>query len=87
MVNGPHRESSMTLSKLTCQVNDYSDEILDFVNADGKGELYAKFVRRFLTYIPIDYRSKDKIELFGDFTHEFQNAENKHNWVTKVKKL
>lgn len=70
MVNGPHHKSSMTLSKLTCQINDYSEEILDFVNADGKGELYAKFVRKFLTYIPIDYRSKDKIELFGDFTHE-----------------
>ncbi|GAB4162265.1 MAG: hypothetical protein Tsb006_0270 [Rickettsiaceae bacterium] len=65
-----YRNKSLTLSKLNCRINDFSSQILELVNAESKGELYTKFVRRFLTYIPIDYRSADKIKLFGDFTHE-----------------
>jgi NAD-specific glutamate dehydrogenase len=70
MVQKPPHSKSLALSKLHCKINDFSSEILEIVNAESKGDLYTKFVRKFLTYIPIDYRSKDKIELFGDFTHE-----------------
>jgi glutamate dehydrogenase len=61
---------SLSLSKLNCKINDFGPEILELVNAESKGSLYTKFVRRFLTYIPVDYRSKEKIRLFGDFTSE-----------------
>ena len=70
MVKSPNHNKSLALSKLQCRINDFSAEILEIVNAESKGGLYTKFVRKFLTYIPVDYRSKDKIELFGDFTHE-----------------
>ena len=70
MVKSPNHNKSLALSKLQCRINDFSSEILEIVNAESKGGLYTKFVRKFLTYIPVDYRSKDKIELFGDFTHE-----------------
>ena len=63
-------KKSLSLSKLNCKINDFSTEILDLVSASGKGELYKKFVEKFLTYIPVDYRSRDKIKLFGDFTNE-----------------
>lgn len=70
MVNDLTIKKSLALSKLNCKINDFSTEILDLVSASSKGELYIKFVQRFLTYIPVDYRSKDKIQLFGDFTYE-----------------
>lgn len=62
--------NSLALSQLSCKIDDFSSEILDIVNAEEKGELYTKFVQQFLKYIPVDYRSRDKIELFGDFTYE-----------------
>ncbi len=70
MVKSPNHNKSLALSKLQCRIKDFSSEILEIVKAESKGALYTKFVRKFLTYIPVDYRSKDKIELFGDFTHE-----------------
>jgi glutamate dehydrogenase len=70
MVNDLTIKKSLALSKLNCKINDFSSEILDLVSASSRGELYVKFVQRFLLYIPVDYRSKDKIKLFGDFTHE-----------------
>jgi len=70
MVKSPNHNKSLALSRLHCKINDFSSEILEIVNAESKGGMYTKFVRKFLTYIPVDYRSKDKIELFGDFTHE-----------------
>lgn len=70
MFKSPNHNKSLALSKLQCRINDFSNEILEIVNAESKGDLYTKFVRKFLTYIPVDYRSKDKIELFGNFTHE-----------------
>ncbi|MDA9163790.1 NAD-glutamate dehydrogenase, partial [Rickettsiaceae bacterium] len=70
MGNNSNIKKSLSLSKLNCRINDFSSEILDLVDAGSKGGLYTKFVRRFLRYIPVDYRSEDKIKLFGDFTHE-----------------
>ena len=70
MVNSSNIKKSLALSQLNCKINDFSSEILELVNADSKGGLYTAFVRNFLKYIPIDYRSRDKISLFGDFTHE-----------------
>ena len=63
-------KKSLALSELNCKIDDFSTEILDLVSASSKGDLYKKFVEKFLMYIPVDYRSKDKIKLFGDFTHE-----------------
>ncbi len=70
MVNDVDIKNSLALSRLNCKINDFSSEILDIVEAENKGELYKKFVRQFLKYIPVDYRSRDKINLFGDFTDE-----------------
>lgn len=70
MNKNSHNKKSLSLSKLNCAIEDSSLEILELVKASSKGALYTKFVKRFLTYIPIDYRSKDKIALFGDFTDE-----------------
>ncbi len=61
---------SLSLSKLNCQLKDTSSEILKLVNAKSKGELYTKFVCNFLKYIPVDYRSTDKVSMFTDFTEE-----------------
>ena len=70
MVNNSTNNKSLALSKLNCKIDDFSIEILDLVSASGKGDIYRKFVERFLMYIPVDYRAKDKIKLFGDFTDE-----------------
>lgn len=70
MSNGVDRMGSLSLSQLSCKIDDFSSEILEIVNADSRGELYTKFVKQFLRYIPVDYRSRDKISLFGDFTYE-----------------
>ena len=63
-------KKSLAIRKLNCKINDFSTEILDLVNASSKGELYTKFVEIFLMYISVDYRSRDKIKLFGDFTQK-----------------
>ncbi|PCJ25470.1 MAG: glutamate dehydrogenase [Rickettsiales bacterium] len=79
-------KKSLYLSQLNCTIADISSEILDLVKGDKKGGIYTKFVRNFLKYIPIDYRSKDKIDLFGDFTHEaFEFFKNKPAGEHKVK--
>lgn len=70
MGNNLTNKKSLALSELNCKIDDFSTEILDLVSASSKGNLYKKFVERFLMYIPVDYRSRDKIKLFGDFTHE-----------------
>ncbi len=70
MGNNLTSKKSLALSELNCKIDDFSTEILDLVSASSKGDLYKKFVERFLMYIPVDYRSRDKIKLFGDFTHE-----------------
>lgn len=73
MGNNLTSKKSLALSTLSCQIDDFSVEILDLVSATSKGDLYKKFVEKFLMYIPVDYRSKNKIKLFGDFTHEAYN--------------
>jgi len=70
MGNGANMKKSLALSQLNCKIDDFSSEILEIVNAESKGELYIKFVKQFLKYIPVDYRSRNKISLFGDFTYE-----------------
>ena len=88
MGNNLTSKKSLALSKLNCKIDDFSTEILDLVSASSKGDLYKKFVERFLIYIPIDYRSKDKIKLFGDFTHEaYDFFLNKPNGIRKIEIL
>lgn len=60
-------KASLALSRLTCQMPDYN-EILEFAKAKRREILYEIFVQKFLSYIPIDYRNSNKIELFGNFT-------------------
>ncbi|MFK7968197.1 MAG: NAD-glutamate dehydrogenase [Rickettsiaceae bacterium] len=75
----------LSLSKLNCSIDDFSTDILDLVKAKDKGDLYKKFAQKFLTYIPIDYRSKDKLSLFGDFTNEaFQFFKKRTNNERKI---
>lgn len=68
--NTSNRKTSLDLSELNCEINDFSSEILRLADSKNKGILYSKFVKRFLTYIPVDYRSIDKIQLFEEFTSE-----------------
>ena len=88
MGNNLTSKKSLALSKLNCKIDDFSTEILDLVSASSKGDLYKKFVERFLMYIPVDYRSKDKIRLFGDFTHEaYDFFLNKPDGIRKIEIL
>ncbi|MEM6338351.1 MAG: glutamate dehydrogenase, partial [Pseudomonadota bacterium] len=85
MGNNLTNKKSLALSELNCKIDDFSTEILDLVSASSKGDLYKKFVERFLMYIPVDYRSKDKIKLFGDFTHEaYDFFLNKPDGIRKI---
>jgi glutamate dehydrogenase len=75
----------LSLSKLNCSIDDFNTDILDLVKIKDKGDLYKKFAQKFLTYIPIDYRSKDKLSLFGDFTDEaFQFFKQRTNNERKI---
>jgi glutamate dehydrogenase len=85
MSNNTDRMSSLSLSQLHCQIDDFSAEILDIVKAETRGELYKKFVKQFLRYVPIDYRSSDKLNSFGDFTYEaFEFCKKRHLGERKV---
>lgn len=55
---------------ISCIIDDFSSEILELDNVDSTGDLYATSVRSVLKYISVDYRSRDKINLFDNFTHE-----------------
>ena len=75
----------LSLSKLNCTIEDFTPDILNLVKAKKKGELYRKFAQKFLTYIPVDYRLKDKISLFGDFTDEaFEFFKQRKNEERKI---
>ena len=75
----------LSLSKLNCTIEDFTPDILNLVKAKKKGELYKKFAQKFLTYIPVDYRLKDKISLFGDFTDEaFEFFKQRKNEERKI---
>ena len=69
-MNKDHNYNFLSLSKLNCAIEDFSQEITLLLSTKKQGDLYKKFGQKFLTYIPVDYRSKDKISLFGDFTDE-----------------
>ncbi|MDC0864578.1 NAD-glutamate dehydrogenase [Rickettsiaceae bacterium] len=70
MTNNSNIRKSLSLSNISCRINNPNDEIFDLIDIGKKGELYKTFVGNFLKYIPVDYRSKNKISLFGDFTQE-----------------
>ena len=84
-MNSNQNNNYLSLSTLNCTVEDFTTDILDLVKAKDKGDLYKKFAQKFLTYIPVDYRSKDKISLFGDFTDEaFQFFRKRTNNERKI---
>jgi len=62
--------TSLALSRLTCQVPNYKSEILALNNTKINEPLYTEFLQQFLIYIPIDYRFKDRSELFGKFAYD-----------------
>lgn len=62
--------NSLTLSTLNCAIGDFSSEVLKLINDDDKGDLYKKFICKFLTYVPVDYRSSEKTHLLYDFTNQ-----------------
>ncbi|XVN43481.1 MAG: NAD-glutamate dehydrogenase [Candidatus Rickettsia vulgarisii] len=62
-------KTSLALSKLTCQVPNYKSEILSLSKAKTNDPLYSEFIQKFLVYIPIDYKFKDRKELFGDLAY------------------
>ncbi len=68
-------KTSLALSKLTCQVPNYKSEILSLSTVKNGNPfystpLYSKFVQKFLAYIPVDYRFRDRLELFDEFTNK-----------------
>ncbi|WP_341751308.1 NAD-glutamate dehydrogenase [Candidatus Tisiphia endosymbiont of Piscicola geometra] len=68
-------KTSLALSKLTCQVPNYESEILSLSTVKNGNPfystpLYSKFVQKFLAYIPVDYRFRDRLELFDEFTNK-----------------
>lgn len=65
-----NKNNYLSLSKLNCTIENFDGDILQLLKKKNKGDLYKKFGQKFLTYIPVDYRSKDHIDLFGDFTDE-----------------
>ncbi len=68
-INNVTEKTSLSLSRLTCQVPNYKSEILSLSKAKSGELLYSKFVQKFLVYIPVDYRFRDRQELFGEFAH------------------
>ncbi len=72
--------ASLSLSRLTCQVPNYKSEILSLSKVKSGDPLFSKFVQKFLVYIPVDYRFRDRQELFGEFAHSaFQFFKEKQN--------
>ncbi|MFU7502623.1 MAG: NAD-glutamate dehydrogenase [Candidatus Tisiphia sp.] len=68
-------KTSLALSKLTCQIPNYKSEILSLSTVKNGNPfystpLYSKFVQKFLAYIPVDYRFRDRLELFDEFTNK-----------------
>lgn len=85
-MNNRQNNYCLSLSKLNCNIEDFSEEILKLLNDKNRGDLYNKFGQKFLTYIPVDYRSADKISLFGEFTDEaFEFFKQKKSSERKVK--
>ncbi len=70
VANMTQKETSLTLSKLTCQVPNYKLTILSLAKVKGEEPFYSEFIENFLAYIPIDYRFLDRRELFGNFAYD-----------------
>lgn len=62
-------KTPLALSKLTCQVPNYKSEILSLSKTKTNNPLYSEFIQKFLVYIPIDYKFKDRKELFGNLAY------------------
>lgn len=67
MVNEP---TSLALSELACQIPNYKSKIVELAKSNNKDTLYAKFVEKFLAYLPVDYNAVDKLPLFEQFASE-----------------
>ncbi len=50
------------------EIEDHGTEILHLVQAKRNNPLYKKFVKQFLNYIPIDYKTKNQVNIFTNFT-------------------
>lgn len=66
-----NNKNEFVANRLECQIDDFDEEILQSLSSSAnKGALYTKFIRRFLNYIPVDYRLAAKTKIFGDFAEE-----------------
>jgi len=72
-MNKKTKDINVALSKLSCQISDFDSEILDLIKAEERGEIYKKFICRFLNYIPVDYRSLSKAEMLKECTLDAYN--------------
>ncbi len=68
-------KTSLALSKLTCHVPNYTSEISTLSNSLNNNlpndeQFYSKFIQKFLAYIPVDYRFKDRQQLFGNLADQ-----------------
>jgi glutamate dehydrogenase len=60
--------TSLSLSRLTCQIPNISGEILSLIKTKEGVLFHKEFVQNFLIYVPIDYNITNNIELFSEFT-------------------
>ena len=73
VVNMTINKTPLAFSRLTCQIPNYESEILSLISAKDENQFYSQFIKKFLLYIPVDYRFRDRKELFGSFAHDAFN--------------
>lgn len=66
-------KTSLAFNRVTCQIPNYQSEILSLIKSKDGNLLYSEFVKKFLLYIPVDYRFSERKELFGNFSHDAFN--------------
>lgn len=73
VVNMAINKTPLAFSRVTCQIPNYESEILSLIKAKDGNQLYSQFVKKFLLYIPVDYKFHDRKELFGNFAYDAFN--------------
>ena len=73
VVNMTINKTPLVFSRVTCQIPNYESEILSLISAKDENQFYSQFIKKFLLYIPVDYKFRDRKELFGSFAHDAFN--------------
>lgn len=57
-------------TSLICENPSYRKHIIDLALADNKDTVFATFVEKFYSYLPVDYMEANKTEFFVKIVHE-----------------